>query len=159
MGEMGQYANDELHRLDKHKIKVMTDTEDGDCEVEADLNRITQVMKNLINNAIKFTERGFIRIGWRKGSDKDNFIVFVHDTGIGIAPEHSRVIFDQFRQIDGSNTRKYGGTGLGLAICRNLVQMMGGRIWVDSEPGKGSNFQVELSMVAPANIESGLFPA
>ena len=70
------------------------------------------------------------------------------DSGVGIAPEHFRLIFDQFRQVDGSNTRKFGGTGLGLAICKNLVRMMGGKIWVESEVGKGALFNVELPVTS-----------
>ena len=73
----------------------------------------------------------------------------MEDTGIGIAPKHFDLIFDQFRQVDGSDTRKFGGTGLGLAICKNLVSMMGGRIWVESEANKGAIFQVELPLRSP----------
>ena len=82
---------------------------------------------------------------------------YVKDTGIGVFPEHYDVIFDQFRQIDGSNSRKWGGTGLGLAICRNLVKMMGGNIWVESESGNGSNFQVELPLMA-VDVKQELIP-
>ena len=74
----------------------------------------------------------------------------VKDTGIGISEDHFEVIFDQFRQLDGSNTRKFSGTGLGLTICKNLVEMMGGRIWVESGPGKGACFMVEHPRKAPA---------
>jgi CheY-like chemotaxis protein len=117
-----------------------------DCAVEADALRLSQVMKNLINNAIKFTPEGQVEIGCRLGSSGSTVILYVRDTGIGIAPEHYDLIFDQFRQVDGSNTRKFGGTGLGLSICRNLVKLMCGRIWVESKPGEGSLFQVELPL-------------
>ena len=103
-------------------------------------------MKNLINNAIKFTEKGSLIIGYKKAGDDQKIILYVQDTGVGIASEHFGLIFDQFRQIDGSNTRKFGGTGLGLAICKNLIHMMGGRIWVESEAGEGALFQVELPL-------------
>jgi len=109
-------------------------------------------MKNLINNAIKFTEKGSVEIGCKQGTREDNLILYVKDTGIGIASEHFDLIFDQFRQIDGSNTRKFGGTGLGLAICKNLIRMMGGRIWVESKVGGGSFFQVELPVKSSNGI-------
>jgi CheY-like chemotaxis protein len=78
----------------------------------------------------------------------------VKDTGIGIASEYFDLIFNQFRQIDGSNTRKFGGTGLGLAICKNLVHLMGGNIWVESEEGSGTIFQMELPEKGPSGIVS-----
>ena len=93
--------------------------------METDVIRIAQVMKNLINNAIKFTDAGKVEIGCMKGEADQSSRFYVRDTGIGIAQEHFDLIFDQFRQIDGSNTRKFGGTGLGLAICKNLVQTDG----------------------------------
>jgi len=147
--EMEEHALGEAKRLDKGHLEVTTHIASGDCEVEADVLRVTQIMKNLINNAIKFTEKGKVEIGCRLDSSQKTVVLFVRDTGIGIAPEHSELIFDQFRQVDGSNTRKFGGTGLGLSICRNLVQLMGGKIWVESEPGGGSLFQVELPMTSP----------
>ncbi len=105
--------------------------------------RLTQVVVNLIGNAIKFTERGEIVLGVRKvnGQEGKCCLEFtVRDTGIGIAPEKQRSIFEAFTQADGSSTRKYGGTGLGLSISSQLVTMMDGRFWVESEPGQGSTF-------------------
>jgi len=142
--EMRQYAEDEVVRLKRTGIKIITDGNDSDCEIEIDVNRLSQVMKNLVNNAIKFTESGIVRIGCRVIDSDQKVILFVEDSGVGISPENFEVIFNQFRQVDGSNTRKFGGTGLGLAICKNLVDMMGGRIWVESSEGSGSLFQVEL---------------
>jgi PAS domain S-box-containing protein len=144
--DMEQYARDETMRLQKNQIEIVAKLEGGDCEIETDVIRLAQVMKNLINNAIKFTEKGRIEIGCIKGESDLTVRFFVKDSGIGISPEHFNVIFDQFRQIDGSNTRKFGGTGLGLTICKNLVKMMGGRIWVESEFGNGAFFQVELPL-------------
>jgi PAS domain S-box-containing protein len=123
--DMEQHARDESGRLHKEHLEINTLVETGDCEVEADVLRLTQILKNLINNAIKFTQQGRVEIGCRMGSSGETVVLFVEDTGIGIAPEHQALIFDQFRQVDGSNTRKFGGTGLGLSICRNLVKMMG----------------------------------
>jgi len=146
--DMEQYACDEIARLQKEKIEVVTTVEQDECVIETDVIRITQVMKNLINNAIKFTEEGKVEIGCSMGESGQSVCFYVKDTGIGISVDHFEVIFDQFRQLDGSNTRKFGGTGLGLAICKNLVQMMGGRIWVESAPGKGACFQVEHPLKA-----------
>jgi len=141
--DMEQYACDEVVRLKKEKIEIVIDMEQEDREMETDVIRIAQVMKNLINNAIKFTEEGKVEIGCKRGEPDQSVRFYVKDTGIGISEEHFELIFDQFRQVDGSNTRKFGGTGLGLAICKNLVHMMGGRIWVESEPGHGACFQVD----------------
>lgn len=146
--EMEQYALDELERLQKKRIEIVTSLGSSDYEMETDVVRIAQVMKNLINNAIKFTHAGKVEIGCMKGDTEETLRFYVRDTGIGISPEHFDVIFDQFRQIDGSNTRKFGGTGLGLAICKNLLQLMGGKIWVESEAGSGAFFQVELPISA-----------
>jgi len=99
----------------------------------------------LLNNAIKFTIEGEIRLGYSL-IPNNRVLIYVADTGIGIARENFDIIFDQFRQIDGSKTRSYGGTGLGLAICKNLVNLMGGKIWVESEPGKGTIFYTELPL-------------
>ncbi len=144
--DMEQYARDEVARLKKEKIEIVMAMEQGDCEVETDVMRIAQIMKNLINNAIKFTEEGKVEIGCLKGASDQSVRFYVKDTGIGISEEHFELIFDQFRQVDGSNTRKFGGTGLGLAICKNLVHMLGGSIWVESEPGHGACFHVEHPM-------------
>ena len=108
-----------------------------------DPNRLQQVLHNLINNAIKFTERGSIDIQVRQTMILDDFIelVFaVSDTGSGISSENIGRLFKTFSQIDGSYTRKFGGTGLGLVICKQLVEMMGGKIGVSSEKGRGSTF-------------------
>lgn len=144
--EMKNYAREEAVRLQKEALEIETKVEMEDCAVEADVLRLNQVMKNLVNNAIKFTAQGRVEIGCRLGSSGQSVVLYVQDTGIGIAPEHYDLIFDQFRQVDGSNTRKFGGTGLGLSICKNLVKLMCGKIWVESNPGEGSLFQVELPM-------------
>ncbi len=101
--------------------------------------RIKQLITNLVHNALKFTESGVITIG-HEPVDKRNFRFFVQDTGPGISREYQRIIFNRFRQGDENLTRKYGGTGLGLAICRGIIDLMGGTIGVNSEPGHGSEF-------------------
>ena len=142
--EMGQYASEEVERLNKRDVRVALNRKEGECTIETDLIRLSQVLKNLINNAVKFTEEGVVRIDCRLSTDRNDVIFSVEDSGVGIAREDLELIFDQFRQVDGSNTRKFGGTGLGLAICKNMVELLGGRIWVESTPGKGSTFFVRL---------------
>ncbi|AGA70675.1 PAS/PAC sensor hybrid histidine kinase [Desulfitobacterium dichloroeliminans LMG P-21439] len=108
-----------------------------------DPGRIKQVLNNLLNNAIKFTEQGEVSLSLKCiQSDKDfwEFKFTIMDTGIGISKADQAKLFKQFNQVDGSITRKYGGTGLGLAISKKLVEMMGGRIWLESQKGKGSSF-------------------
>ena len=105
--------------------------------------RLQQVVLNLLGNAIKFTDRGEVVLSVRlEASEVDSITLHfaITDTGIGIPAEKQKVIFEPFTQADTSTTRKYGGTGLGLAITLRLIEMMGGRIWVESEPGKGSTF-------------------
>jgi CheY-like chemotaxis protein len=114
-----------------------------------DPSRIRQIIVNLIGNAIKFTETGevVLEIDCVEKSETEAQLRFtVIDTGIGIAPEHLDKVFEEFEQADASTTRRFGGTGLGLAISARLVQMMGGRIWVESKLGKGSKFRFELPM-------------
>jgi signal transduction histidine kinase/HAMP domain-containing protein len=112
-----------------------------------DERRITQVLLNLVGNAIKFTEAGEVRV--EVSTTDGAFLVAVSDTGPGIAPAAQEKIFEEFHQVDSSSTRKKGGTGLGLSIAKRIVQMHGGRIWVESSPGKGSTFWFTL----PVRVE------
>jgi len=117
--------------------------------IKADPVRVRQVLLNLIGNAIKFTERGEVTVSLALDpADASLLRVAVRDTGIGVAPDHHAAIFEKFRQADGSIVRKFGGTGLGLAITRQLVEMMGGRIWFESTPGTGSTFSCTLRIAA-----------
>jgi signal transduction histidine kinase len=115
---------------------------------EGDERRITQVLLNLVGNAIKFTDSGGIAID--VASVGGAFQVAVADTGPGIALEDQQLVFEEFRQLDNSSTRTKGGTGLGLAISKKIVELHGGRIWVESELGRGSTFQFTLPVRAPA---------
>jgi PAS domain S-box-containing protein len=111
--------------------------------VVGDPNRLRQIIINLVGNAIKFTDHGevVLRVHVEASEPESTTLQFaVADTGIGIAPEKQRIIFDPFAQADTSTTRKYGGSGLGLAISARLIEMMGGHIWLESEPAKGSTF-------------------
>ena len=107
--------------------------------VVADSERIKQIMTNLISNAIKFTKLGSITFGYKR-QDDDYLMFYVKDTGIGMEKKYSKVIFERFRQIDEDKKMNIGGTGLGLSISKNLVDIMGGKIWVESEPEVGSTF-------------------
>jgi len=117
-----------------------------------DPTRLCQVLTNLVNNAQKFTERGEIGIDIQRG--EDGLIRFrVWDTGIGLTEENRNKLFESFSQADASTTRKYGGSGLGLAISKQLVELMGGRIWVQSEYGKGSTFSFEIALQEQPDTE------
>jgi signal transduction histidine kinase len=113
-----------------------------------DEQRLTQVLLNLVGNAIKFTDVGEVCI--TAGAADGHFELSVRDTGPGIPAEECENIFEKFRQVDSSNTRAKGGTGLGLAIAREIVEMHGGRIWVESTLGRGSTFRMELPVRIPA---------
>src|SRR5262249_23614203 len=107
-----------------------------------DEQRLTQVLLNLVGNAIKFTDTGEVRVSAK--AVNGHFNVSVTDTGPGIPVDQRTRIFEQFHQVDSSNTKAKGGTGLGLAIAKQIIEMHGGRIWVESTLGKGSTFQMEL---------------
>jgi len=109
-----------------------------DIYFESDELRLKQILINFVGNAIKFTEKGYIEIGFRIEENRIEF--YVKDTGIGIPEEYHEKIFERFRQVDSSYTRKYGGNGLGLAISKSLAELLGGEIWMESEVGKGSTF-------------------
>jgi len=111
-----------------------------------DEQRLTQVLLNLVGNAIKFTDAGEVRVSAQ--AVNGNFNVSVADTGPGIPADQLTRIFEQFHQVDSSNTKAKGGTGLGLAISKQIVEMHGGRIWVESILGKGSTFHMELPIRA-----------
>jgi signal transduction histidine kinase len=110
-----------------------------------DEQRLTQVLLNLVGNAIKFTDRGEVRISATAVNSR--FAVSVTDTGPGIPIEEQARIFEQFHQVDSSNTKAKGGTGLGLAIGKQIVEMHGGRIWVESTLGMGATFQIQLPIL------------
>ena len=129
-----------------------------------DVSRLRQIVTNLVGNAIKFTDCGEVVLKVTcpsKSDDTAELHFLVRDTGIGIPSKKCETIFEEFEQVDTSTTRRFGGTGLGLAISSRLVELFGGRIWVESEPGRGSDFQftacfgvVEKQAVAPGPVDS-----
>jgi CheY-like chemotaxis protein len=116
-----------------------------------DANRIGQIVANYLGNAIKFTEQGTVTVklgGQAQGNGVYRLRVGVTDTGIGIPPDTIPQLFQKFSQVDNSTTRRHGGTGLGLAICRELAQLMGGQVGVESAPGQGANFWISVDLRA-----------
>ncbi len=139
-------------RASEKKLELLYEV-DGKVPVimQGDANKLRQILVNLLGNAIKFTHAGevVLRVKIDQVEDKQYMLHFtVSDTGVGLAADVRKLIFDPFTQADNSTTRNYGGTGLGLAISARLVKMMGGEIWVESEPGKGSQFHFTAQLVA-----------
>jgi len=120
------------------ELQLIVPENNEETIIHVDADRLRQIFNNLVSNAIKFTSNGRIEIGYQPNGTKIEF--YIKDTGIGILQEYHHKIFERFRQIETSATRKFGGNGLGLAISKNLVELMGGEIWVESEIGKGSKF-------------------
>ena len=172
LDELIHHTCESLHPLANSKsLNFVFENQIGTCAIYHDSIRIKQVITNLVSNAIKFTDNGevCVELKYAKTSDQiieissseviapnlndqaalspfatSNILISVRDTGIGIEPEFQRTIFEQFRQVDQSSTRRHGGTGLGLAITEQLVLVMGGTIYVESVVNQGSTFTVEL---------------
>jgi len=125
-------------------VKMRREFEPGLMPVLADEVRVRQVLLNLLSNASNFTDKGEIGLGARSG-DRE-LVVWVRDSGIGIAPDDQLRIFGEFEQVEHEESKQRGGTGLGLSICRWLIQMHGGRMWVESNVGKGSTFFFALPL-------------
>ena len=123
--------------------QVQFDVQDGIPLIETDWGKLKSILMNILNNAVKFTDRGGVKLSIGNGS-KGEVSFAVSDTGVGIAKDQIPLIFERFRQLDGSTARRHEGTGLGLTISKNLVELLGGRIEVESELGKGSTFKVTI---------------
>jgi Na+/proline symporter/nitrogen-specific signal transduction histidine kinase len=131
-------------------VKVAVEMPDAAPLVRADRDQITQVVLNLLSNAVKFSRPGEGRIGVALAHRDSEVAVRVSDNGPGIAPEHQRIIFEKFRQVGDPMTAKPEGSGLGLTICQRIVEHLGGRIWVESEPGRGATFAFTVPAETPA---------
>jgi len=132
------------------KVEMGTDLPPG----RGDGRRLTQVLINLVGNAIKFTDAGEVAI--KAEANNGSFHVSVRDTGPGISAADQANLFQEFQQADNAITRKKGGTGLGLAISKRIIEMHGGRIWVESQPGQGSTFAFTLPVVVERQVEPGM---
>ena len=144
----------------------ITISPDTPPHIVGDPVRLKQIITNVLSNAVKFTERGSVRLDVsvdERTADRATLHFCVADTGIGVPADKRSAIFEPFQQADGSMTRRFGGTGLGLAIASNLAELMGGRVWVDSEPGVGSTFYftaaVTVAASAPTVVQSAGEPA
>jgi signal transduction histidine kinase len=132
----------------KHLVLLATTADDMPAG-HGDARRLQQVLVNLVGNAIKFTDAGEVEVSATEKAGR--FRIVVRDTGPGIAPDDQQKIFEEFQQIDNSSTRRKGGTGLGLAISRRIVELHGGRLSVESTPGQGATFHVDI----PVRVECG----
>jgi signal transduction histidine kinase len=130
-------------RATRHGVKLERVVDERLGEFVGDERKLKQILLNLLSNAVKFTtEEGQIRVEARLGDG--SVIMSVADTGIGIAPQDQELIFEEFRQVGTNYARRHEGTGLGLSLTRKFVEMHGGKIWVESEVGKGSTFTFTL---------------
>lgn len=141
----GMYRMNVEEKNLRFTISFAVSDAEAEISVLADKERLLQVFNNLISNALKFTSEGYIELGCRPVGDRVEF--HVKDTGIGIRSDYHAKIFERFRQVETSYTRKFGGNGLGLAISKNLIELMGGKIWVESKFGEGSTFYFSLPCV------------
>ena len=121
-------------------LTFITSNDIGNSVIKTDHGKIKQILYNLVSNAVKFTQKGNITI--KIARDKENILITVSDTGIGIDESHKTIIFERFRQAEIGLNRTYGGSGLGLAISKGNAEFLGGKIWVESKPGEGSVFNV-----------------
>jgi PAS domain S-box-containing protein len=144
MNDLYLNYNSQLEVLRKPiKLILKAGLKNEDSALFTDKIRLEQILSNLLSNALKFTENGSIEFGYFIDQRKD-IVFYVKDTGIGLTPDEQKIIFDRFRQVSTSYNKLYGGTGLGLSISKGLTEKLGGRIWVESEYGKGSCFYFNL---------------
>ncbi|MFP4556463.1 MAG: ATP-binding protein [Bacteroidales bacterium] len=125
-------------------IRLLNLNDDENSVFYTDEQRIRQVLTNLIGNSLKFTDKGIVEFGYINKREEHLIQFYVRDTGIGVPKDKQDLIFDRFRQVEEGSTRKYGGTGIGLFISKHIVDLLGGKIWLESEPNEGSTFYFSL---------------
>lgn len=130
-------------------VSLQWDADAPNVVLTTDPRKIAIILRNLVGNALKFTQAGHVRAEAR--ASRDAVEITVSDTGVGIRPEDQRIIFEMFRQVDGSDSRRFGGSGLGLYIVKRFAEQLGGCVAVESEPGRGSTFKVALPREADGN--------
>ena len=146
------------YRIQDKGLEFSVDyADDLPAVVEGDPTRLRQVIGNLLDNAIKFTDSGSVHLSVTTSEAPDQLVFSIKDTGIGMSAKQLNRIFQPFVQADQSTTRRFGGTGLGTGISKQIVEMMGGEIWVESVEGEGSNFQFMISLPVASDTENALF--
>jgi len=135
----------EKEKKEHIEIEYCPPSNSDEITINTNKSKFKKILTLLLKNAFKFTEKGFVEYGFKP--EKDKMVFYVKDTGIGIAEDERDIVFEKFRQVDDSNTRKYGGVGLGLTLVKKLVELLNGKIWFDSELGKGSVFYFSLPYV------------
>ena len=130
--------------IQKARLQTLTELVPELPPLYSDRQKVKQIVLNLLTNAIKFTPQGCVKVRVRADDERREMRIAVQDTGIGVAPQDREKVFEDFRQADNSVTREYGGAGLGLAICRRLASMLGGRIELESQLGRGSTFTLVI---------------
>lgn len=140
---------------DNLELDYIIPLENGNIIINTDAVKLKQILINVLKNALKFTHEGHVNYGYNIETIKDKPIIkfFINDTGIGIPQDKHKLIFDVFRQSDDSHTRLYGGTGIGLSIAKKLTELLGGKIWLESEEGKGSTFYFTIPYNTPKNTD------
>ena len=144
---------DEYNTPVTHGVPIAWDCQPGLPTLISDANKLKHIMQNLVNNALKFTDEGYIRVSVKRLPGEEKIALIVTDTGIGIAKKDLPTIFDKFHQANSSLNRNYIGAGLGLYIVKKYADLLGGEVAVDSVPGKGSTFTITLPL---RNVEKAL---
>jgi signal transduction histidine kinase len=146
------------YKSENVQLKSFIEFNQEQCIINTDFTRLKQIMVNLICNALKFTQNGYVHFGCRFAGNK-TLLFYVKDTGVGIEPKMQDVIFDRYKQINDSNTENQcKGTGLGLSIVKSLVELMQGKVWIESTPGIGSVFYFSLpyKKAKPTTLKTGI---
>jgi CheY-like chemotaxis protein len=142
-------------RSNNKDIEILFNPGMGDeqAQIISDPLRLRQILYNLVNNAVKFTTKGYVEFGYRetKVKGKNHLLFFVNDTGVGLSKEKQKRIFEPFSQGSDDTAHNYGGSGLGLAITKNLISLLGGKIWLESDEGKGARFYFTLPLNRSGN--------